>query len=84
MRHPLLELRSRCVHAIMGPSGVGKTSIMEVIALRRRLLDGEVIYLHCRGGHGRTGTVAIPLLASVFGAPTEAVHAPRARVRVCR
>ena len=46
-----------------------------VIELRRRLLDGEVIYLHCRGGHGRTGTVAIPLLASVFGAPTEAVEA---------
>ena len=46
-----------------------------VIELRRRLLDGEVIYLHCRGGHGRTGTVAIPLLASVFGAPTAAVEA---------
>jgi len=42
-----------------------------VLELRRRLLDGEVIYLHCRGGHGRTGTVAIPLLASVFRAATE-------------
>ena len=45
-----------------------------VLELRRRLLDGEVIYLHCRGGHGRTGTVAIPLLVSILGAATEAVE----------
>ena len=46
-----------------------------VLELRRRLLLGEVIYIHCHGGHGRTGTVAIPLLVSIFGAATEAVEA---------
>lgn len=36
VHHERLDLRAREVHAIMGPSGVGKTSIMEVLALRRR------------------------------------------------
>ena len=34
-----------------------------VLGLKRRVVAGEVIYIHCRGGHGRTGTVAIPLIA---------------------
>ena len=37
-----------------------------VLELKRRVVAGEVIYIHCRGGHGRTGTVAIPLIAGLF------------------
>ena len=37
-----------------------------MLELKRRVVAGEVIYIHCRGGHGRTGTVAIPLIAGLF------------------
>jgi hypothetical protein len=38
--------------------------------LKRRILEGETLFVHCRGGHGRTGTVVIPLLAALFNIPT--------------
>ena len=38
-----------------------------VLELRRRLRRGERLYMHCRSGHGRTGMVCIPLIASLFG-----------------
>ena len=42
------------------------SSLVElVLDLRSRVLSGQVLYLHCHGGHGRTGTVAIPLIASL-------------------
>ena len=53
-----------------------------VLELRRRLMSGEVIYIHCRGGHGRTGTVAVPLVASLFDSTVEAVEAYINRVTV--
>jgi len=37
--------------------------------LRRKLLQGNTIYIHCRGGHGRTGMVIIPLLCSIYEVP---------------
>ena len=42
-----------------------------VLDLRSRVLSGQVLYLHCHGGHGRTGTVAIPLIASLCDIPGE-------------
>ena len=36
-----------------------------VLDLKRRLVEREVVYVHCRGGHGRTGTVVIPLVAAL-------------------
>jgi hypothetical protein len=40
--------------------------------LARRLLDNdEVIYLHCWGGHGRTGTVVCILLHIIYGLDVE-------------
>jgi len=36
-----------------------------------RLLNGENIYLHCAGGHGRTGTVAIVTLHMLYPEVTE-------------
>jgi protein-tyrosine phosphatase len=36
-----------------------------------RLLNGENVYLHCAGGHGRTGTVAIVTLHMLYPELTE-------------
>ena len=49
-----------------------------MLELKRRVVAGEVIYIHCRGGHGRTGTVAIPLIAGLFDLEND-----RARKYVC-
>ena len=32
----------------------------------RRVASGEVIYVHCRGGHGRTGTLCSLLLGALY------------------
>lgn len=37
--------------------------------LKRRILKGERVFLHCRGGHGRTGMVVIPLVAAIYKLP---------------
>lgn len=37
-----------------------------IFELKQRIIDGECLFVHCRGGHGRTGTVVIPLIASLF------------------
>jgi hypothetical protein len=46
-----------------------------VIALAKkiivRLSNGEGVYLHCAGGHGRTGTVALVVLHMLYPALTE-------------
>ena len=46
-----------------------------VLQLETRIRAGKKIYLHCWGGHGRTGTVACILLAKMYG--TTAVEAMR-------
>ena len=45
--------------------------------LRRKLRSGEKIVLHCRGGLGRTGTIAARLLIECGIAPEEAVRTVR-------
>lgn len=46
-----------------------------VIALAKqivdRILSGESVYLHCAGGHGRTGTVALIVLHMLYPELTE-------------
>jgi hypothetical protein len=37
-----------------------------VFELRQRIIQGECLFVHCRGGHGRTGTIVIPLISSLF------------------
>jgi len=37
-----------------------------VMELSRRLKAGERIFMHCRGGHGRTGLVLIPVVAALY------------------
>eukprot|EP00747_Dinoflagellata_sp_TGD_P077557 gnl/TRDRNA2_/TRDRNA2_159640_c1_seq1.p1 gnl/TRDRNA2_/TRDRNA2_159640_c1~~gnl/TRDRNA2_/TRDRNA2_159640_c1_seq1.p1 ORF type:complete len:786 (+),score=169.28 gnl/TRDRNA2_/TRDRNA2_159640_c1_seq1:70-2358(+) len=52
-----------------------------VNALLERLEQGEVLYVHCRGGHGRTGTVSALLLGHLYAglSATEAMT----RVQLC-
>lgn len=49
----------------------GITDDDRVLALCRKLVAdisrGEVIYLHCWGGHGRTGTVVSIMLHLMYG-----------------
>ena len=35
--------------------------------LRSQIMDGRIVMVHCRGGHGRTGVVAIALVAALVG-----------------
>mmetsp|Transcript_32953 Transcript_32953/g.42350 ORF Transcript_32953/g.42350 Transcript_32953/m.42350 type:complete len:417 (-) Transcript_32953:117-1367(-) len=46
-----------------------------VLELKQRIVSGEVIFVHCRGGHGRTGTVVIPLVASLYDLEDEVATA---------
>jgi len=36
----------------------------------QRILDGERLYIHCWGGHGRTGTLVAIILARLYGLST--------------
>jgi hypothetical protein len=42
-----------------------------VAELKRRLHAAHSIYIHCRGGHGRTGMVAVPLMAALCDVDTD-------------
>lgn len=44
-----------------------KHLVLLVEELVRRIRGGEMVYIHCLGGHGRTGTVVISLLAALTG-----------------
>ena len=45
--------------------------------LRHKLASGERVLLHCRGGLGRTGTIAARLAIELGAAPDAALHAVR-------
>ena len=46
--------------------------------LRQALADGGRVVLHCRGGIGRTGTIAARLLTEFGVSPKEAIRMVRA------
>lgn len=46
-----------------------------VTEIKRRILSGERVLLHCRGGHGRTGMVIIPLVAAIYQLPFDKASA---------
>ena len=49
----------------------GVTDDSKVLALAQKLVkdisEGQVLYLHCWGGHGRTGTVVCIMLHIMYG-----------------
>ena len=54
-------------------SVLNDTSLVSIIAELQRIITdpGRILYVHCMGGHGRTGTVCISLLAAVEGRDVE-------------
>lgn len=49
--------------------------IIRISDIIRGLKDGELIYIHCKGGHGRSGIVVASLLCYMFEmSPTEALE----------
>lgn len=75
------EIRELRSHKIVTPDKLsfdhcpivdcGVTDDSKVLALAQKLVkdisEGEVIYLHCWGGHGRTGTVVCIMLYLLYG-----------------
>lgn len=45
--------------------------IIKVASIIRALKPGELVYLHCKGGHGRSGIVVASLLCYMFGMSPE-------------
>ena len=41
--------------------------IIKVANIISNLKDGDMIYVHCKGGHGRSGVVVASLLCHIFG-----------------
>lgn len=37
----------------------------------QRILNGERMYVHCWGGHGRTGSLITVMLSRLYGLPTD-------------
>jgi hypothetical protein len=58
-------------HLPIVDGGVSEDEFMEALVcdLLDDLKAGRVLYLHCWGGHGRTGIVACLLLAVLYGLP---------------
>lgn len=55
-------------HGIVDCGTTNDSTVLELaIDVCTRLLADEVIYLHCWGGHGRTGTVVAVALALMYG-----------------
>ena len=68
---------------------VDDAHLLALVAELKQLVDGgATLYVHCYGGHGRTGTVIVNLLQTMGAAasPTEAMALLRARhaSRGCR
>ena len=63
--------RIQFLHAPIQDMGVlPDASLVALIAeLRLLLARGENLYVHCMGGHGRTGTILANLIASIDGVP---------------
>ena len=57
------------LHCPMPDFGVlaDRDFIAFIAELKRSMEDGRTLYIHCYGGHGRTGTVVLNLLEVVYG-----------------
>jgi ribA/ribD-fused uncharacterized protein len=41
--------------------------ILKICSIISRLRSGELLYLHCKGGHGRSGVVVAAVLCHIYG-----------------
>ncbi|KAG1667516.1 hypothetical protein FOA52_013706 [Chlamydomonas sp. UWO 241] len=79
-----LQYKPKMPHFVYGPIEDGGVPSQDALAkllddLKARLAAGEVLYVHCAGGKGRSGTVTSALLAAVYG-----ISADEALTRVRR
>jgi len=60
--------KDRFIHERIDDMGIVNDAIIIHLAeeIVRRIKNGENVYLHCAGGHGRTGTVAIVVLNMLY------------------
>jgi hypothetical protein len=84
--HPLPQSKITFLHLPIQDGGVTSDASLSRLAedCCRRILKGEVLYVHCWGGHGRTGTLLSVMLALLYGisaeeamAATQAAHDSR-------
>lgn len=45
--------------------------IIKVSEIIKNLVEGELVYIHCRGGHGRAGIVVSCLLCYIYNIPSQ-------------
>lgn len=63
------------LHLPIVDGGVTTDSAMSACVeecMRRILVDREVLYVHCWGGHGRTGTLVSVILGRLYNLPSQA------------
>ena len=48
-----------------------EVTIQFVEELASMVYAGEVLYIHCRGGHGRTGLISAQLMMALYGIPQD-------------
>lgn len=51
-----------------------QSTIQFVNELANRVRQGRKMYIHCQGGHGRTGLIAISLFIALYGVGHEEAH----------
>lgn len=59
------------IHEPIPDRSVSDETKQMVLNIAQRIQSGEVVYLHCMGGRGRSGCVAAAVLVSLYGMPGE-------------
>jgi ribA/ribD-fused uncharacterized protein len=69
IRYPIRD------HRVPTDWGSFATLILRICNIIKHLKDGEMVYIHCKGGHGRSGVVVACTLCQLYKIPpTEALH----------
>jgi|TARA_B100001059_G_C17838497_1_gene590100 ribA/ribD-fused uncharacterized protein len=62
-------------HQVPDDRGKFASFIVKIADIIYNLKKGELVYIHCKGGHGRSGIVVAALLCHIFGmSPREALE----------
>lgn len=51
-----------------------QNTVVFVNELANRVRQGHKMYIHCQGGHGRTGLIAIQLFIALYGVEAKEAH----------
>jgi hypothetical protein len=77
--------RGKCLHLPVMDFNVPEmwVGVAWVTFLRSKIRKGEIIYVHCGGGHGRTGTVVVPLISAMCGVEYEEARSHTVMCTMC-